>query len=347
MTTPPSPIQPWLAAADERAQMGRTTGVLWLLSSGVVILAALLPSRAEADWPALIAVGAYAVVFGVASVAGWLPWARAPMWQHVTRFVLTVPLLAVVQWATGGADSFALPLIALPLFFAAYFYPPRLAWPLVVLLVCGMAAPFAYDGEAAAEGFAAVYATFAVSALTLTGVVLNLKGRLRDSERTQRRMAFRDPLTGIWNRRAFDWALDTAIGRSRDATRATALVFLDLDRFKRVNDELGHDAGDRLLQRVADRCRSAVRPSDTLARIGGDEFALVAPDAGEEGAERLAEVLREAVSDTALDDDGHPLQATVSWALLGEDGSDRAELMRAADRRLYAAKRRRLTVQRA
>ncbi|MEX1141322.1 MAG: GGDEF domain-containing protein [Thermoleophilaceae bacterium] len=342
MTAPSPTIQPWLAAPDERVEMGYTTGLLWLLSAAVVLLAGLLPGAAPASHGAMVAVGAYALLFGVASVSGRLPWARMPMWQHIARFVLTVPMLAVAQWGTGGADSFALPLIALPLFFAAYFYPPRVAWPLVGLLVCAMAAPFAYEPTAVADGFAAIYATFTVAALTLTGVVLHLKGRLLDAERTQREMAFRDPLTALSNRRAFDAALTAAVSAAADADRPTAVLFLDLDRFKRINDEYGHEAGDRALCAVADRCRSAVRPTDTLARIGGDEFAVVAPDAGSEGADRLAAVLADAVCQIAPAEGAEPLRATVSWALLGRDGSDGAELMRTADRRLYAAKRQRV-----
>jgi diguanylate cyclase (GGDEF)-like protein len=331
--------KPWLAAADERAEMCRTAGVLWLLSAAVVLLAALLPGGTSESYAVMTGVGIYAIAFGVGSVTDWLNWSSAPMWQHVLRFVATAPMLALVQWGTGGAASFALPLMALPLFFAAYFYPPRVAWPMVALTIGMLAAPFGYDPNAIADGYASRYATFAVSGLTLTGVVLHLKGRLARAEREQRLMAFRDPLTGLGNRRAFDSALAAAVEAAPGQERQAAVLFLDLDRFKQVNDLFGHEAGDRALCAVADQCRTAVRPSDTLARIGGDEFALVAPDAGVEGAERLASVLGDAVRHATPADGATPLEATVSWALLGRDGDDGAELMRMADRRLHAAKR--------
>jgi diguanylate cyclase (GGDEF)-like protein len=333
--------KPWLDAPDERAEMCQTAGVLWLLSAAVVLLAALLPGGASENFAVMTAVGIYAIVFGIGSVTDWLSWSTAPMWQHALRFVATAPVLAAVQWGTGGASSFALPLMALPLFFAAYFYPPRFAWPMVALTVGVIAAPFAYDPSAIADGFASRFATFAVSGLTLTGVVLHLKGRLARAEIEQRRMAFRDPLTGLGNRRAFDMALAAAVDASERDERQAAVLFLDLDRFKQVNDVFGHEAGDMALCAVAGHCRSAVRPSDTLARIGGDEFALVAPRAGEDGAERLAAVLSAAVRHAAPAEGANPLEATVSWALLGRDGHDGAELMRTADRRLHAAKRHR------
>ena len=330
---------PWLAAPDERAEMGYTAGVLWLLSAAVVLLAALLPGGGQENFTVMTAVGIYAIVFGVGSILNWIPWASAPLWQHVFRFVVTAPMLGVVQWATGGASSFALPLMSLPLFFAAYFYKPRIAWPLVALTTGVLAAPFVYDPSAIAEGFASRFAAFAVAGGTLTGVVLHLKGRLSRAEIEQRRMAFRDPLTGVGNRRAFDSALQAAVERPAHGEQAAAVLFLDLDRFKQVNDIFGHEAGDRALCAVADHCRCAMRPSDTLARIGGDEFALVAPDAGEDGAVRLASLLDEAVRDAAPEEGAEPLRATVSWALLGQDGESGAELMRTADRRLHAAKR--------
>jgi diguanylate cyclase (GGDEF)-like protein len=314
-------------------------GILWLLSAAVVLLAALLPGGLSENFGVMAAVGIYAIVFGVGSVTDRLGWSHAPLWKHVLRFVVTAPVLAAVQWATGGGSSFALPLMSLALFFAAYFYPPRIAWPLVALMIGVLAAPFAYDAHAVAEGFASRFAAFAVAGATLTGVVLHLKGRLVRAELEQRRMAFGDPLTGAGNRRAFDCALDAAVAQSAGSPCPAAVLFLDLDRFKQVNDVFGHEAGDRALCAVADHCRGAMRPSDTLARIGGDEFAVVAPHAGEDGAVRLASLLGEAVQHAAPAEGAEPLRATVSWALLGRDGDNGAELMRTADRRLHAAKR--------
>jgi diguanylate cyclase (GGDEF)-like protein len=119
--------------------------------------------------------------------------------------------------------------------------------------------------------------------------------------------------------------------READGAPGFALLVLDLDRFKVVNDTHGHPAGDRLLRAVAAACATRVRPGDTLARIGGDEFAVIAPGAGVEGAERLSAELREAVRAAGG-------EATLAWAVCPEDGTDGQMLLRTADRRLYADK---------
>jgi diguanylate cyclase (GGDEF)-like protein len=176
--------------------------------------------------------------------------------------------------------------------------------------------------------------------VVLTIVLRMLKSRLVAAEVHQRRMALLDPLTGLANRRGFDNALRAAVlargeagqgRRESDDLPAFALLVLDLDRFKVVNDTHGHPAGDRLLRAVAAACANRVRPSDTLARIGGDEFAVVAPGAGVAGAERLADELRAAVRTAGA-------EATVAWAVHPDDGTDGETLLRTADRRLYLGK---------
>jgi diguanylate cyclase (GGDEF)-like protein len=153
-------------------------------------------------------------------------------------------------------------------------------------------------------------------------------------------MALLDPLTGLVNRRGFDQTLHAAVaarGEAEHGRRATddrpgfALLVFDLNRFKTVNDTHGHPAGDRLLRAVAANCTAIVRPGDTLARIGGDEFAVIAPEAGVRGARRLADELLVAVRRAGI-------EATVAWAVHPDDGSDGDELLRTADRRLYAGK---------
>ena len=230
----------------------------------------------------------------------------------------------------------------LPLFFSAYFFPRKVALGLVTVLVLIAAAPLVYEPASRDSGYPALVLGIAAAWYTLTLVIFALKSRLVEAERVQREMAVRDALTGLGNRRAFDAAParggDAGRGdRARPRPRASALLFVDLDRFKEINDSYGHSAGDRLLRAVAARCSAVLRPSDTLARIGGDEFAVVAPRAGREGAERMAEDLKSAVESAWQAGDADPMTATVSFALLGEDGHTAAALMRAADRRLHDA----------
>ena len=99
--------------------------------------------------------------------------------------------------------------------------------------------------------------------------------RARSREASAKHQAMHDQLTGLPNRALLEDRLDQALGRHRRDGEQAALLMLDLDRFKQVNDTLGHDAGDKLVREVGDRLRSLLRETDTVARIGGDEFAIV------------------------------------------------------------------------
>jgi diguanylate cyclase (GGDEF)-like protein len=149
--------------------------------------------------------------------------------------------------------------------------------------------------------------------------------------------ALRDPLTGIYNRRVLQDALTREMLRARREGGRLALTMLDIDDFKSINDVHGHDAGDEVLRRVAACGREAVRPGDTFARIGGEEFALLTPGAGAEEALLVAERLRIAVA--ALDvlpDRGVTVSAGLAaWPV---DAVDENALRRAADEALYRAK---------
>lgn len=156
-------------------------------------------------------------------------------------------------------------------------------------------------------------------------------------------LATHDQLTGLANRWLLEERLRHAITRSRRSGQPGALLFLDLDGFKRVNDRLGHEAGDRMLVLVAERLRAAVRASDTVARWGGDEFAVIL-----ESVESRA-VAREAGRRLQLElmqpggDRGQgTVRASVGVAMFPTDGSDVPTLLAQADRRMYRAKGRRM-----
>ncbi len=159
--------------------------------------------------------------------------------------------------------------------------------------------------------------------------------RWRDEER-MRHDALHDPLTGLANRTLLHDRLAGALARSRREDGTTALLFLDLDGFKRINDVHGHAAGDAVLVEIGRRLLAAVRPSDTVTRMGGDEFVVVCDDVDEETAVALARRL-EAVIDQPItvDDTEHRLSASIGIAL-GHDDAD--ELLRAADAAAYDAK---------
>ncbi|HEY7621005.1 MAG TPA: sensor domain-containing diguanylate cyclase [Solirubrobacteraceae bacterium] len=152
-----------------------------------------------------------------------------------------------------------------------------------------------------------------------------------------RLQADRDPLTGLFNRRAFVRELDAEIERSRRYGRRLALAIGDLDGFKEINDSDGHPAGDRALEHVATLLGGAVRTSDAVFRIGGDEFALLLPETGASEAREVAERVAQAiVRDTTVP---HDLAISFGVALFPEDGDSSKALIWRADKALYEAKR--------
>jgi diguanylate cyclase (GGDEF)-like protein len=152
-------------------------------------------------------------------------------------------------------------------------------------------------------------------------------------------LAHTDPLTGLANRHRFFDAAAAEIKRSRRRGSPPAVLMLDLDHFKGINDSLGHEAGDAALRRVAMLCRTLLRSQDLACRLGGEEFAVLLPETGAEGALALAERMRRAVEGLRLDQDGAQLTVSVGVAVVaGEEPSVNPALAR-ADRALYAAKR--------
>ncbi|HSM07996.1 MAG TPA: sensor domain-containing diguanylate cyclase [Gemmatimonadota bacterium] len=164
-------------------------------------------------------------------------------------------------------------------------------------------------------------------------------GQLLDETR---RLAITDGLTGLHNRRHFMRQLDEAVRRAGRYQETMALIMLDLDLFKDVNDRFGHQVGDRVLELLATALRDSVRESDQAARLGGEEFALLLLRCDRDLAIAIADRVRERIRHLALE--GIPesdidLSASVGIAFFPEDGQDPKTLMRAADDALYAAKR--------
>ncbi|HBP5443796.1 TPA: diguanylate cyclase [Pseudomonas aeruginosa] len=156
-------------------------------------------------------------------------------------------------------------------------------------------------------------------------------------------MAYRDPLTGLGNRKAFDEQLGQALLRAGSGGSELALLYLDLDRFKEVNDRFGHDIGDALLRTVAERVRSTLRQPDKAYRLGGDEFAVLLEDSQENNPQRLAERLLAAlVQPIALNGERIDfVTPSIGIALYPRHAGDAEGLVRAADSAMYQAKRQR------
>jgi diguanylate cyclase (GGDEF)-like protein len=156
--------------------------------------------------------------------------------------------------------------------------------------------------------------------------------------RTKLDEAVRDPLTGVYNRRFFDEALDKELERTRRFGGTVSVVLFDVDDFKVVNDALGHGTGDEVLRRVGELVTPLVRGVDSFCRLGGEEFGLILPETGQLDALLVAERLRAAVArQDALP--GRRITVSAGVASAPDDGLDREDVVRRADAALYWAKR--------
>lgn len=163
---------------------------------------------------------------------------------------------------------------------------------------------------------------------------LKLRATLRDQ-------SIRDPLTGLYNRRFMQESLDRELQRAKRKKRPLAIVFLDLDHFKKFNDVFGHDAGDMVLRSLADVFRQHFRADDVICRYGGEEFAVILPESSAKDAAERANDLRAAVKKLSLRHKGKTLDRvtlSIGVSAFPDDGSEPADLLKVADDRLYQAK---------
>ncbi|MEJ5946074.1 bifunctional diguanylate cyclase/phosphodiesterase [Pseudokineococcus basanitobsidens] len=288
--------------------LGRRADRRWLLFAGGIALFAvadtlLLVRVARGNYAEGTPLDALWIAAGVLYArAAWQPTRQISDRRPDSRAVLAPPLVCTVA--------------AVGVLVAAYDVPlPR---PAVVL---------------AALALAAVAARLALTFREVTA--------LADS----RRQALTDDLTGLPNRRALLAALDGAATGRRAARETTGpapggLLLLDLDRFKEINDSLGHHVGDELLRQLADRLAGRTRPGDLLARLGGDEFAvLLAAGTTPEGADEVAAGMVRGMAETfALDDVTLHVEASVGVALWPQHGQDPRALLQRADVAMYRAK---------
>ncbi len=319
-------------ATSEIRLMARVLAGLFGAGATLALATVLLPHNEEANVPGLLAVIGIAYVVAGALVACG---DRPPTWSLPAALAWgTISITAVASFS-GESPS---PLIFFYLWiflYSAYFFTTRVAVA-QILLVC-----VAYGGLLVASppetGVAAWWLVGIGTLLVAAGVISTMRtraekliARLHDAART-------DPLTGLSNRRGFREQLDLELERARRSGTSLAIVVGDLDHFKEVNDRSGRHAGDVVLAQVADLLLEGKRQVDSVARIGGEEFALIVPDGDRESGLALAERLRETVRERFAAD---PTPLTISFGICVYplQGETASSLLSAVDEALYEAK---------
>ncbi len=214
----------------------------------------------------------------------------------------------------------------------------------VVSIAASVAVTLALDvfseGAAGFTGFAIAVFVPAIVAPIFGGITIRLAYQLDRAEVQARQWAVTDDLTGAANRRHFFALAASEFERARRYAYPFAIVIIDLDDFKRVNDTHGHPAGDAVLRAVSDLCRRQIRAVDTFARYGGEEFVFLMPGTGATEAVAFAERLRDLLATTPIPFKGHELRVTISAGVSGwrSDDTDLDALIVRADDALYQAK---------
>jgi diguanylate cyclase (GGDEF)-like protein len=316
----------------DQSRMAPIAAFMYASAGSVVGLSLLLPHSPLMNTTALL--GA-ALVGPIAAIIIWLLRKRlAPWFFHLTTAAGTVLAGLCVYWSGDAASSYSFLLLWVAVF-SAYFFSPlalgaHLAFAATVYAVVLANHPQPDSDLASHWVVTGVCITLAAAIISS---LVHSRRRLED-EREQLlahtvELARTDPLTGLLNRRAWRDLLDAELARSLRRNSPVCVAMLDLDHFKRFNDDHGHVAGDAFLQQLAAEWRGAVRPSDTVARYGGEEFSLLLPDCDLTAAIEVIERLRGCL----------PLDERCSAGVACWDGEETPlALITRADGLLYEAK---------
>ncbi|QTL05082.1 diguanylate cyclase [Aquabacter sp. L1I39] len=310
---------------------------------------------------------AWVCTFLLGGMSGWLPVEPLHLLNSLGFALVTVALLVTLrrQWMPHRKVAIVYFVVLYLYIASAQFLMPSdqlrilLFYPALgaVLFVLGYRAAFlallvsyAVFGAAVLSGamtVSPVAATSFLVTLGLTGLFFRIFHRqamqalhlVAEKNALLAAAAHRDPLTGLLNLRAFH-DLMVAEMSEPNAQRPVAVLFLDVDHFKPVNDQFGHAGGDAVLKALAAVLKDAVRQEDYVARIGGEEFAIFLPGAGQEIAARVAERVRASVEKMRVDMGRHPISITLSVGVAVSDPPHPSPdaLVRAADLAMYEAK---------
>ncbi|OLB18990.1 MAG: hypothetical protein AUH12_01085 [Gemmatimonadetes bacterium 13_2_20CM_69_8] len=278
------------------------------------------------------------------AVAPRIRWNRAQLIEAVALLLWVIVVgLAVFGGLFPSRDkNYPLEFLLVPfMIWAAFRFGPREAASAVVVLSAiatwGTLHGFGPFVQATPNESLLLLQSFMGVTSVMTLALAALVAERKQVEDRLRQLAVSDPLTGLANYRQLTYAIDAEIKRYDRTERSFALVFVDLDRLKAINDRYGHPVGSLALCRVAETLFGSCRAMDTAARFGGDEFAVVLPETAEPAAWHVARRIAERV---ARDGEKPPLSVSVGVAVFPQDGGTLERLISAADRSLYESKER-------
>ncbi len=216
---------------------------------------------------------------------------------------------------------------------------PTLLLAALLAIGVGLLAPLVLGSFSDTQALVLALVEAACLVAVAAGIVVLVR-RLRASHEALWALARRDELTGVGNYRALHERLQEEIARHRRHSREFGLVLLDLDGFKQVNERHGHLEGDRLLAEIGAALRTELRGEDSVFRQGGDEFAVIVPEANAEEATEVAARLRNRIANRGFGSDGdRPVSAATGFAMFPVDGTTAEDLLGFADMDLFASKR--------
>ena len=330
----PSPLQSTDLARDHLAAARSMALFLGAGGAYIVTLAVVIPGFAGggAVLPVVLALGALLMAGGAAA---WRWAARVPAGALSVVPPLSTALIGAVNLMTHDATTGSQLFLLWPVLYAACFLGRRhtvLALGAVVVVESIVMGALEPPGQAVTDtlGMAVAFTMVAVA-------IQVLRRRVERALAAMSIQAREDPLTGLPNRRAFDEYLARSVALSERTGAPLALVALDIDRFKGINDTRGHAEGDRALRDVGEALRGSARGTDLVARMGGDEFAMLLPGCTASDAAQVASDMaaRIRLRSAAI---GRDVTVSIGIAALPDMATTGEELLAAADLALYAAK---------
>jgi diguanylate cyclase (GGDEF)-like protein len=316
------------SVSEFRLRGGRLGGLLFCAGALFTALGTLTFDAAPPTW--VFAVIAFAFLTGIACLS--IDWQRIPApWLDLVPAIATAQITAIV-WGMG-ADGLAYSwLYLIVVITVAYSIRSRtvIAAHMAFVLGC-LAAPLANPAIASSDALRDLLASGPTLILTCA-LVTYFRERLEAGRAVYQKLSERDPLTGLGNYRTFYERLEYEIVRHQRHQRRFAVMLLDLNGFKQVNDTFGHLEGDRLLREVGNVLSATVRDEDSVARQGGDEFSVLAPETTWGEVVALAARIRAALADVMAND--RVISTSIGWAIYPENGETIEQLLAHADSEL-------------